>query len=157
MQHSKKRCARAHKQEDNAQKEYTRIQQEDGKKEAQKYYTYWESDYTMVEYRRERKVELAELRGARAGKHQWRTHHNAARQSSSRPAPQESHLRGSEQVIGMLQPLMLGEEEQEKPCVLCWSLSLSIAHLWFSGNTHQNNSEKWIKSSLELVWKPTYI
>lgn len=37
---------------------------------------------------------------------------------SSQPAPQESYLQGSEQVIGMLQPLMLGEEEQEKPCVL---------------------------------------
>ena len=83
----------------------------------------------MVEDRRERKLELAELRGARAGKHQWRTHHNAAQQSSSQPAPQESHLQGSEQVIGMLQPLMPGEEEQEKLCVLCQSLNLSVAHL----------------------------
>lgn len=30
--------------------------------------------------RQERKVELAELRGARAEKHQWKTHHNAAQQ-----------------------------------------------------------------------------
>lgn len=73
----------------------------------------------MVEDRRAGKVELAELREARAGKHQWRTHHNAAQHSSSRAAPQESHLQGSEQVIGKLQPLMLGKEEQEKPCVLC--------------------------------------
>lgn len=93
----------------------------------------------MAEDRWERKVELAELRGARAGKHQWRTHHNATQQSSSRPAPQESHLQGSEQVIGMLQPLMLGEGEQEKPCVLRRSLSLSIAHLRFSSNPHWHN------------------
>lgn len=99
--------------------------------EEQEYYTYRESDYTTVEDRRERKVELAGLRGVRAGKHQWRTHHNAAQQSSFRPALQESHLQGSEQVIGMLQSLMLWEEELEQPCVLCWS---SIAHLWFSSN-----------------------
>ncbi|TNN58520.1 hypothetical protein EYF80_031242 [Liparis tanakae] len=69
--------------------------------EEQEYYTYRESDYTTVEDKRERKVELAGLRGVRAGKHQWRTHHNAAQQSSSRPALQESHLQGSEQVFNV--------------------------------------------------------
>lgn len=61
----------------------------------------------MVEDRHQTEEELTELRRARAGKHQWITHHNAVQQSSSRPAPQESHLQGSEQVMGMLQPLML--------------------------------------------------
>lgn len=79
-------------------------------------------DRMTVEERRERKVELAELSGGRAGKHRWRTHHNAAQHSSSQPALQESYLQGSEQVIGMLQSLMLGEEEQEKPCVLLLKL-----------------------------------
>ncbi|CAB1458957.1 unnamed protein product [Pleuronectes platessa] len=72
----------------------------------------------MVEDRRERKVELAELRGARAGKHQWRTHHNAAQRSSSQPAPQESHLQGSEQRhFADLSLLSHSHEKQEGICL----------------------------------------
>lgn len=50
----------------------------------------------------------------------------AEQHSSSQPAPQESHLRSSEQVIGMLQPL-LPEEVDKQKLVLCWGLSASGA------------------------------
>ncbi|KAF0042946.1 hypothetical protein F2P81_004283 [Scophthalmus maximus] len=62
----------------------------------------YRGDYAAVEDKREGKVELAELRGAKAGKHLWRTHHNAAQRSGSRAAPRESHLRGSEQTLSGL-------------------------------------------------------
>lgn len=57
---------------------------------------------------------LISMRSSRAAEHH----------SSSQPAPQESHLRGSEQV--MLQPLLPGEEDQQKS-VLCWGPSASGA------------------------------
>lgn len=44
----------------------------------------------------------------------------AEQHSCSQPAQQEFHLQGSEQVIGMLQPLLPVEEDQQKPSGL-WS------------------------------------
>lgn len=65
----------------------------------------------------------------------------------SQPAPQESHLQGSEQVIGMLQPLMLGERRPGKTL-------LSVEVFLHSALIYTAQLKE---CSSQPVWMPIYI